>query len=177
MDYLKQKMRNKNKNRTFEFNRKVRKRTNYPQRLKFLKSGLIRIVIRKSNKHMLVAFVETTSGRDIVLCSAKSLELKKLGYTLACGNVVSAYLTGYLCAKKFLKMKKNADCIVDFGLAKVREGTRLFASVSAICDSGVKVRVDYKMFPKKERLMGKHLKIKNAKENREQILTKIEEVV
>lgn len=150
--------RNRNKNRVFRFNRRIRGQTDYQQRLRLLKSNLPRAVIRRSNGNMLVQIISYELSGDKVLTSAKSTELTKLGFTLNRGNISSAYLTGMLAGKKALKKNLNVDVIVDLGLQEIKFGGRVFAAVKGLVDSGVKVRVAEDVFPQEERLMGDHLK-------------------
>jgi len=155
-------MKNINKNRVFRFNRRIRGQTDYQQRLKLLKSNLVRAVVRGSNKNMLVQFTSYAPDGDKILTSAKSIDLVKHGFTLNTGNIVAAYLTGFLAGKKLLKNKFEDECIVDFGLQSSLYGSRLYAAVKGIKDSGVNVRVSDVVFPSEERLSGKHLTVKDA---------------
>lgn len=153
---------NLNKNRVFRFNRRIRGLTDYQLRLKLLKSGLTRAVVRRSNKNMLVQFIDYVDGADKILTSAKAVDLKKFGFTLNTGNVSAAYLTGFLAGKRLLKAGLDKDCIVDFGLQKSMYGNRLYAAVKGIVDSGVKLRVSDVVFPADERINGEHLVVKDA---------------
>lgn len=153
---------NRNKNRIFRFNRRIRGITNYQLRLKLLKSNLPRAVIRRSNNNMLVQITSFDDKGDKVHVSAKSTELKKLGSTIHTGNIVSAYLTGYLAGKKVQKAKLNTDVIVDFGLQEVIPGNRLYAAAKGIKDSGVNIRISSNVFPSEQRLNGEHLKSKDV---------------
>jgi large subunit ribosomal protein L18 len=155
-------MKNRNQNIVFRFNRRTRQQTDYHLRLRLLKSNLTRIVVRRSNKNILVQFVEYSENGDKIITSAKSNDLKKLGFTLNTGNIVSAYLTGYLAGKKALKSDAGKDCIVDLGLQNSLYGTRLFAAVKGAMDAGVNIRVSDVVFPPQERLEGKHLSTKDA---------------
>lgn len=155
-------MRNRNKNRVFRFNRRIRKQTDYQLRLRLLKSNLTRAVIRRSNNNMLVQFVTYDLNGDKILTSAKSVDLKKLGYTLHTGNIAAAYLTGMLAGKKLLSSKFEGDCVVDLGLQQSMHGNRLYAAVKGIVDAGVNVRVSDVVFPVESRLNGEHLSVKDA---------------
>lgn len=150
--------RNRNKNRVFRFNRRIRGQTDYKQRLRLLKSDLTRAVVRRSNKNMLVQLVNYDIEGDKILTSAKSCELSKLGYTINTGNVSAAYLTGMLAGKKALKKGLSSDVIVDLGLQEIKFGSRIFAAIKGLVDAGVKVRVAEDVFPEEARLMGDHLK-------------------
>ena len=155
-------MKNLNKNRVFRFNRRIRGITNYNQRLRLLKSNLPRAVIRRSNKNMLVQFVNYGADGDQITTSAKANELTKLGYNLNTGNLVASYLTGYLAGKRALNKGLKSEVIVDFGLQKSHYGGNLYSAVKGIKDSGVKIRVSDVVFPTEERLGGSHLSVKDA---------------
>ena len=155
-------MRNSNKNRVFRFNRRIRNQTDYQQRLKLLKSDLTRVVVRGSNKNMLVQFVDYNGDGDKILTSAKSVDLKKLGFTLNTGNIVASYLTGYLAGKRLLKSKFEGECVVDLGLQSSLYGSRIYAAIKGVKDSGVNVKVSDVVFPTEERLNGAHLSVKDA---------------
>lgn len=167
-------MKNLNKNRVFRFNRRIRGITNYALRLRLLKSNLPRAVIRRSNKNMLVQFVQYGANGDKIITSAKANELVKLGFTLNTGNLTAAYLTGLLAGKRAIKAGVKEDCIVDFGLQKSLVGTRLYAAVKGIKDSGLNVRVGDSVFPSEERLNGTHLSVKDAAKVVEKVKKSIE---
>ena len=168
-------VKNKNKNRTFRFNRVIRKKTDYRQRLELLKSGLLRLVIRKSNKTILVQIVEYKDNKDVVLTSNKSTILKKYGFKPGSSNLASSYLTGFLVGTKFLKNnKKNSELILDLGLQRIFYGGKLFAAAKGVLDSGVKIRINEKVFPSEDRLLGKHLKIENCEKNIEEVKKSIQ---
>ena len=166
--------RNRNKNRIFRFNRRIRGQTNYTQRLKLLRSNLTRVVVRRSNKNVLIQFTNFEDAGDRVISSSKSMELVKLGFTLNTGNLVSAYLTGLLAGKKAIKAGLKTDCIVDLGLQKSLYGNRVYAAIKGVVDSGVKVRVADVVFPSQERLDGTHLSVKDAAKNIEKVKKAIE---
>ncbi len=157
-------MRNRNKNRVFRFNRRIRGQTDYQLRLRLLKSGITRAVIRRSNNNVLVQFVDfKNNSQDKILTSAKSVDLKKsFGFTLHTGNISAAYLTGFLAGKRLLKTGHKSEVIIDLGLQKSMYGTRLFAAVKGIKDSGVNVKVSDVAFPVDERINGEHLSVKDA---------------
>lgn len=155
--------RNKNKNRVFRFNRRIRGLTDYKLRLRLLKSNLTRVVIRKSNKNMTVQFVDFDQKGDKIVSSAKSIDLAKLGFTLNTGNLAAAYLTGLLAGKRAQSAGLKNECIIDLGLQKSIYGNRLYAAVKGVQDSGISVRVGDVVFPADERLAGEHLVSKDAK--------------
>ena len=62
---------------TIPFRRKKQGKTNYKKRLALLKSGKLRLVVRKSNKHMLAQIVKYGDKGDEVLKSVTSKDLLK----------------------------------------------------------------------------------------------------
>lgn len=133
------------------------KLTDYRKRLALIKSGLPRAVIRKSIKNLNVDITEFNPTGDKVVAHGGTVELKKFGWNSPTGNIPSSYLAGYLAGKR-AKKKGVKKVIIDLGRQKVVKGSRIMATVKGLTDSGVKVPVEKKLFPKKDRLTGKHLK-------------------
>jgi large subunit ribosomal protein L18 len=155
-------VRNKNKNRIFRFNRRIRGQTDYNLRLKLLKSKLTRVVVRKTNNNMIVQFVDYADAGDKIITSARSVDLKKLGFALNTSNIVAAYLTGMLAGKRAIKAGFKGECIADLGLQKTLYGNKIFAALKGVQDSGVNIKIKAVVFPSQERLEGTHLKAKDA---------------
>lgn len=152
-------VKNINKNRIFRFNRRIRGLTDYNKRLELLKSASTRVVVRKSNKSVTVQFVDFDSKGDKVLAAGRFFDLESVGVKSNTVNLSTAYLTGYLAGKRFLK-KDNKECIFDFGVKKPFKGGRIFAAVKGVVDSGVNVKFggDF-AFLGEDRLDGKHLSV------------------
>lgn len=138
------------------YRRKREGRTNYKKRLKLLVSDTHRIIIRKTNKNMIVQIADYDDNGDKVLVTANSVELKKHGWTHATGNLPAAYLTGVLAARKALKKNINT-AIVDLGLQTPSKGSRLFAAVKGAIDGGLNIECSEDAVPKEERIKGAHI--------------------
>jgi len=138
------------------------KKTDYRKRLGLIKGGIPRAVIRRSIKNMKVDIAEYAVNGDRIVAHGSTIELKKFGWKSPTGNTPSSYLAGYLVGIR-AKKKGIKKVIVDLGRQKVVKGGKLMASVQGIVDAGVKVPVDKKFLPHKDRLAGKHLK--TIKEN------------
>lgn len=169
-------VRNKNKGRIFRFNRRIRGRTDYRQRLRFLESGLTRLVVRKSNNSITVQFVDYDPKGDKVVSSARALDLGKYGFDMHKGNLAAAYLTGYLAGKRALKSNVSNDCIVDKGLNKVFFQGRIFAAVKGAMDAGINVRAGEIEFAPDERLKGEHLKAEKASQKVDSVKKEIDKL-
>ncbi len=131
-------------------------KTDYKKRLSMLKSGKTRIVIRKSNKNLLVQAANYDAKGDKVIISTSSVELKKLGWKYGCGNIPAAYLTGLLAGKKMLK-KDVKHAIADMGLYLSVKGSRLYAALKGIIDAGVDVPHSKEILPSDDRIRGEHV--------------------
>lgn len=138
------------------YRRKRQGRTDYRKRLKMLVSGTPRLIVRRTNKNMIVQVVEYADIGDKVVATANSSELKKSGWKYATGNIPAAYLTGMLAAQK-AKKKGITNAIVDLGLQHPKSKSRLYAAVKGAVDNGLKIPVSEDVFPTADRLSGKHI--------------------
>ena len=141
---------------TVQLKRRKEGRTNYKKRLKELLSNKCRIVIRKSLKNLHVSITEYCEKGDKVLFTINSKALTKFGWKGDTGNLSSAYLVGLLAGKKALEQGIK-DAILDIGVNKSVRGSRLYAAVAGAIDSGIKIPVDLKVLPSKERISGEHI--------------------
>lgn len=132
-------------------------RTDYRQRLRLLKSRKTRIVVRKSNKNIIVQFVEYVAHGDVIHVSVVSSELvKKYGWKYSVASTPAAYLTGLLAGKKAAE-KGFTEGILDIGRYRPTKGNKLFAALKGVVDAGVDCPCDEAMIPDEDRLHGKHL--------------------
>jgi large subunit ribosomal protein L18 len=139
------------------FRRRREKRTDYKARKALISSGLPRLVVRGTNKHMTVQLVEAHPTGDKVIASANSVELaKRFSWKIHCGNVPSAYLTGLLAGVK-AKNKGLSKAVLDMGLRKASKGCRIFAALKGAVDSGIEIPHDDEVFPEDSRLCGEHI--------------------
>jgi large subunit ribosomal protein L18 len=146
--------------------RRREKKTNYKKRLALLKSGKIRLVIRKTLSNISVQFINFDSKGDQTIVSAFSTELRKLGWNRT-GNVPAAYLTGLLAGKR-AREKKIGNAVLDLGLQSSTKGSRLYAALKGVLDSGINVPHSEDILPSEDRIKGKHIS--------EEIMKKFEDV-
>lgn len=144
-----------------QMKRRRNSKTNYKKRLGLLKSGKTRLIIRKSLSNICVQFVNFNPNGDETIACAFSTELKKLGWN-STGNVPAAYLTGLLAGKK-AREKKLDNAILDLGLQTSTRGSRLYAALKGVIDSGVAVPHSEEVLPSEDRLMGKHISEETVK--------------
>jgi len=138
------------------FKRRFEKKTNYKKRLGLLLSEKPRVVIRTSNKHTKTQIIKYETDGDKTLISANSQDLKKLGWKYSTSNLPAAYLTGLLIGQK-AKKNKIKDIVVDLGVQRTVKGSRLYATIKGIIDSGIEVPCSEDVFPSEERIKGEHI--------------------
>ena len=138
--------------------RRMENKTDYKLRTGLLKSGIPRIVVRRTNNYFIVQAVESIEAQDKVIATVNSKELLKNGWDAKMGgslkSIPAGYLTGLLLAKKL----KSGKYIMDLGMARTGPGSRVFAVVKGLIDGGLDISADKKAFPSEERLNGEHLK-------------------
>jgi large subunit ribosomal protein L18 len=148
--------------RIIHFKRRIRKKTNYVKRLALLKSEKTRLIIRKSLSNISIQFINFKPNGDETIASAVSTELKKFGWTKT-GNIPAAYLTGLLAGKK-AKDKNINEAVLDLGLQTSTKGSRLYAALKGVLDSGINVPHSKDILPSEERITGKHISEELAKQ-------------
>ncbi|MFA7622203.1 MAG: 50S ribosomal protein L18 [Candidatus Methanomethylophilaceae archaeon] len=137
------------------FRRRREGRTDYYFRLRLLRSGEARAVIRRSSKNLTVQFAEFNMGGDKILASATSKKLREMGWEHSCSSIPAAYLTGYMAGKTALKAGIEY-AVVDMGPQKPQKGGVLFAALAGLCDAGMDIPHG-DVFPAEDRLLGKHI--------------------
>lgn len=135
--------------------RRREKKTDYYQRLRLLKSGKLRLVVRKSLRNMLVQIVKYEPDGDKTILTIMTKHLRKFGWKGG-NNVSSAYLTGLLVGFEALK-RGIREAILDIGLQRSTKGNKIYALVKGCNDAGFKVPVGEKVLPSDERIKGKHI--------------------
>jgi len=146
----------KNVSYVVQYRRKREGKTDYKKRLDLLKGGITRLVVRPSNKHMLVQLINYSENGDKVVASAHSKELGELGWSHSTSNTPAAYLTGLLCGARG-KSKGVSGAILDNGLFTAIKGSRIFASLKGCVDAGVSVPVGEEILPDESRISGQHI--------------------
>jgi large subunit ribosomal protein L18 len=136
------------------FRRRRKNLTNYAKRMKLLKSGKTRMVVRKSNRNIIVQFINYSEKGDVTVAAASSKELEKMGWQSRC-NTPSAYLTGMLAGKR-AKEKGVSEFVLDIGLASPTKGALVFAAAKGAIDVGVKTKFDEEMVHQ-SRIRGEHI--------------------
>ncbi len=138
------------------FRRRREERTDYRLRRSLLVSGKPRAVVRVTNKYVYVQVTTAKASGDFVQAVACSKELAKLGWKGGSGNLPSAYLTGALAGRRALE-KGIKEAILDIGLKSSSKGSKVYAALKGLVDSGLEVPHSPNNIPPDERLAGGHV--------------------
>ena len=140
--------------------RRIENKTNYNKRLKLLTGASPRLVIRKTNKYMIMQIIQSIHAQDKVVASVNTKELLKLDWpkdkegSLKC--LTASYLGGFLLAKK---SKVDGRVILDTGLIPNTKGSRIYAAVKGFSDGKGEINYDEEVVPSEEMIKGKNEKI------------------
>jgi len=161
----------KNKLHMLPRKRRRRSKTNYKKRLRLLKSGRPRLVVRKTNTKIIAQIVDYKPDGDKVITTTYSSDLSKLGWKGSYKNTPAAYLTGLLVAKKAKELKVG-KVILDIGLHTPVKGSLVLSVAKGAIDGGINLPASEKVFPDQKRINGEHLKSEVQKQFK-QIHTKL----
>ncbi len=133
-----------------KFRRRAEGKTNYEKRLALVKSGKVRIAVRKTDKRIIAQAIKYNRVGDETIANADSRELMKFGF-YGTNNTPSAYLTGLLIGKRLLA-KGEKIAILDIGLRTPSHGNVLFGALKGISDSGISIKHNPQAIPKEDRI-------------------------
>ncbi|MEM0453354.1 MAG: 50S ribosomal protein L18 [Sulfolobales archaeon] len=132
-------------------------KTNYRKRYVMLKSGRdVRLVVRVSNKHVVVQFIRFSARGDETLVGVSSKSLFKYGWKGYTNNTPATYLVGLIAGLKAKKLGISY-AVPDIGLHRPVKGSRVFAAIKGCLDAGIEVPVSDEVLPDDGRIIGKHI--------------------
>ncbi|MBN1502035.1 50S ribosomal protein L18 [Candidatus Woesearchaeota archaeon] len=133
--------------------RKRSGKTNYRKRIALLKSNKTRFVVRKSNRNLVVQFIDFYTKGDKVLVTLNSSKLEEYGWKLSKKNIPAAYLLGLLASKK----SPVKEAVLDIGLHTPTKGAKIFAVLKGAADGGLNIHYTEGKFSDEERISGAHI--------------------
>jgi len=146
--------------------------TDYEQRLKLLKSGQPRAVVRTSNRHTRVHLSVFNREGDDNTAQTVSKDLREYGWEHSTSSIPAAYLTGLLAGHR----TEADEAVLDTGTREVKHGSRHFAAAQGLNDAGVDVPVGESAVPDESRIRGEHIEeitgrdvVDNLEETKEEI--------
>ena len=141
---------------TVPYRRKREGRTHYKRRLELLKSSQTRVIIRRTNKSILLQAIDYLPDGDKVICTFNSTKLSSYGWDYSKKSIPAAYLAGFAFGKLALS-KGVKSAILDLGLQTPVKGSRLYGALKGVVDAGVSIPCSENIFPSDDRIEGKHI--------------------
>ena len=141
------------------YKRRSTGQTDYHRRLKLLRSGTPRAVVRITNTQVICQLISYQEDGDQILSAADGRSLRgKYAWPAKAStkSVPAAYCTGYALAKQVQK-SGHGEAVLDIGLAASTPGNRVFAALKGMVDGGLSVPHNENIFPSDERLAGEHI--------------------
>lgn len=138
------------------FRRRREGKTDYYKRTKLVVADVPRMVVRKTNRHIIIQLVTAEMDGDRTLVAANSSELAEFGYKGSASSTPAAYLTGLLFAAKARKGSHGA-AVLDIGLHRATPGARVFAALKGAVDGGMAIPHGEEILPDEARIKGAHI--------------------
>jgi len=136
--------------------RRREQKTDYYKRYIYVINNATRLVVRRTNKHIIAQIVKFSPKGDIIIAAAHSIELaKKYGWKGDTNNTPAAYLTGYLLGVRALKAGIK-EAVADIGLFAPIKGNRIFTIIKGAIDAGLSIPVG-DIGVKEDRIKGIHI--------------------
>ena len=139
--------------------------TDYRRRLKLLRGGKPRAVVRVSNTQIVCQLVDYEPDGDKVLAASSGATLVKdfkWPKKASRKSVPACYLAGYALAKRATAAGHDT-AVLDIGLAASTRGNRVFAALKGMVDGGLDIPHSESVIPDEKRLAGEHIDGKLAK--------------
>lgn len=115
-----------------------------------------RMVVRKTNRQVIIQLVSAAIEGDQTLVAASSSELQGYGFTGSTSGTPAAYLTGMLFAVRALNANYER-AILDIGLHRATPGSRVFAALKGAVTAGLDVPHGEEVLPDDSRVKGEHI--------------------
>jgi large subunit ribosomal protein L18 len=129
--------------------RRQEAKTDYGSRLVMLKSGKPRLVIRKTNKQIIMQIVVSELAQDKIISGFSSNALLEQGWPKelkgSLKGLAAAYVTGRILAGKV--KGKISEAILDLGMQRNIKKSRIYSAVKGAIDGGLKVKVSEDVLP------------------------------
>lgn len=138
-------------------------KTDYRRRLRLIKSGKTRAVVRISNKNIKIQFVIYKSEGDHIVLTVTSKHLEDFDWSGCRSNMPSGYLVGYLAGKKALESGIE-EAVLDIGMKHPQPRGKIFSVLKGLVEAGMDIPHDPSILPDESRTKGEHIGEPTVKE-------------
>ncbi|MEK6871294.1 MAG: 50S ribosomal protein L18 [Nanoarchaeota archaeon] len=130
-------------------------KTDYRKRLVLLTGQATRLVVRKTNRYIILQLVASKQAQDSVICTMSTQSLLNSGWPIeksgSLKSLSAAYLTGFALGKKMHAQIKGR-VILDSGLIPTSKGSRVYAAVMGAVDGGLSIPFNKEVAPPQEKI-------------------------
>jgi len=130
--------------------------TNYRKRRKYILSKLPRLVVRKTNKHLIAQIVIAKPNGDETVVGFDTRVLSEWNWKGDENNTSAAYLLGLLIGLE-ARSRGVEKAILDIGLHRAVRGSRVFAVLKGALDAGLQIPHGEEILPDEDRIRGVHI--------------------
>jgi large subunit ribosomal protein L18 len=157
------------------FKRRREGKTIFKKRLALLESRKPRLVVRKTNRNMIVQIIAFMPEGDRTLVAVNSKKLKEYGWVPK-RNMPTSYLSGFL-AGKMARAKGITGVVLDIGRHTPSFQSIVFAALKGAIDAGMDSKLGMEL--SEERIKGVHIAeyAKLIKEDKEKYSRQFSEYV
>jgi len=149
----------KGSNQRLRFKRRRKSETDYPRRMRMLRGGVPRAVVRVSNKQVTCQLVSFTNEGDMVLASSTGknlVESHKWPSNASRKSVPACYMAGLLLGTRAVAAG-HKKATLDIGLAASSNGSRIYAALKGMIEAGMEIPHSEFVLPSDERANGEHI--------------------
>ena len=147
------------KNQRLRFKRRRNGETDYRRRMKMLRGGFARAVVRVTNTQTNCQLVNYEPTGDIVKISIDGHTIvEKYGWPIDASrkSIPASYISGYAMAKTAIAAG-HKEAVLDIGLAASTPGNRVFAALKGMVDAGMEIPYGEHVLPDDDRINGSHI--------------------
>ena len=147
------------KNQRLRFKRRRNGETDYRRRMKMLRGGFARAVVRVTNTQIICQLVNYEPTGDTVKISIDGRTLvEKYGWPIDASrkSIPASYISGYAMAKAAIAAG-HKEAVLDIGLAASTPGNRVFAALKGMVDAGMEIPYGESVLPDDDRINGSHI--------------------
>ena len=138
------------------FRRRREGKTDYYKRTSLVVADAPRMVVRRTNRDIIIQLVTAEMDGDRALVAANSAELEHNGTRDQCQTHLQR--TSPACSLPQKQRKQSFDrAILDIGLSRATKGARVFAALKGAVEAGLDVPHGEEILPSDERAKGAHI--------------------
>ena len=139
--------------------------TDYRRRLKLLRNGNPRAVVRVSNTQTTAQLVVyNPDGDEVVVGTTGEGLVKKYAWPekFSRKSIPASYLVGFAMGKAAVAAG-HSEAVLDIGLAASTSGSRVFSAMKGMIDAGLEIPHGETVLPDEDRVNGAHISSDMAK--------------